>query len=413
MLIEIHILQNHSPSNLNRDDTGSPKECVFAGVRRARISSQCLKRSIRRSDLFQQTLEGHLGTRTRQLPELVKAAFEKDDTFKPFAEIAAKKATGFGTKEAKEQEPKNGKYLTKQTMFLAQSDIDAVTEILKAAAQGKSVKDFEKITAKDLQAQAISKGFRAIAVDIGLFGRMVTSEAIRDVEAACQVAHAISTHKVDQEFDYFTAVDDLQGLNEAEGEEDSGADMIGDIEFNSACYYKYFSVDVDALVDNLVGRKILGDKVNPNDEKNARELACTAILSMLEAAVRVTPSGKQNTFASHTLPSAVLVEIRPTKTPVSYANAFANPVYSSSSTGGLVDKSVQALCKHAQKISKAFSLPTKSRYWFAPEHQFFQEKTVKDKDGKEPEKIEPLFPEPTKQETLQELLKSIQKEICE
>jgi CRISPR system Cascade subunit CasC len=399
MLIEIHILQNHSPSNLNRDDTGSPKECVFAGVRRARISSQCLKRSIRRSELFQTTLEGHLATRTRQLPELIKEAFEKEEAFKPFAEIAAKKATGFGTKEAKEQDPKNGKFLTKQTMFLAQSDIDAVTEILKAAAQGKSVKDFEKISAKELQAQAISKGFRSISMDIGLFGRMVTSEAIRDVEAACQVAHAISTHKVDQEFDYFTAVDDLQGRNDAEGEEDSGADMIGDVEFNSACYYKYFSVDVDALVDNLVGRN-LREKVDDNEVKTARDLACKAILSMLEAAVRVTPSGKQNTFASHTLPSAVLVEVRPTKTPVSYANAFANPVQSSSSTGGLVNKSVQALCTHAQQITTAFSLQAKSRYWFAPEHQFQVENKTE-------------LAKPTSQDTLQTLLDSLRKEICE
>ncbi len=367
MLIEIHILQNHSPSNLNRDDTGSPKECTFGGVRRARISSQCLKRSIRRSDLFQQKLEGHLGTRTRQLPELVRDAFKEDESLKALAEVAAKKVSGFGTKEGKEREPdKSGKYLTAQTMFLAQADVDAVLEVVKTAAQGKSVKDFEKVKTTELQAQAISKGFRPIAVDVGLFGRMVTDEAIRDVEAACQVAHALSTHRVEQEFDYFTAVDDLQGRNDAEREEDSGADMIGDVEFNSACYYKYFSVDRDALVDNLVGRSILKDKVPEDAEVSARDLAASAIRVMLEAAVRVTPSGKQNTFASHTLPAAILVEVRPTRSPISYANAFVNPVRPSKSEGNLVSDSICQLSKHTETLTEAFSLESTHRWWFEP-----------------------------------------------
>jgi CRISPR system Cascade subunit CasC len=412
MLLEIHILQNHSPSNLNRDDTGSPKECVFGGVRRARISSQCLKRSIRRSDLFQTTLAGHLATRTRQLPELVREAFEKDEALKPMAETAAKKASGFGTKEGKEQELKNGKYLTAQTMFLAQSDIDAVTEVLMTAA--RKGKEFEKVPAKELQALAISKGFRAISVDIALFGRMVTSEAIRDVDAACQVAHALSTHRVEQEFDYFTAVDDLQGKNESEGEEDSGADMIGDVEFNSACYYKYFSIDVDALVDNLVGRSILKDKVIAEDEQNARDLACKAILALIESAVRVTPTGKQNTFASHTLPNAVLIEVRPTRSPVSYANAFANPARPSASTGGLVDQSVDQFRKHVEKITQAFDLKSKKRFWFAPEHDFYPKKQASETaKTAEEETSTPKEKSVETMKTLQELLNVIKEAVCE
>src|SRR6516225_6561748 len=47
MRIEIHVLQNFAPSNLNRDDTGSPKDAEFGGCRRARISSQCIKRAVR------------------------------------------------------------------------------------------------------------------------------------------------------------------------------------------------------------------------------------------------------------------------------------------------------------------------------------------------------------------------------
>jgi len=335
---------------------------------RARISSQCLKRTVRRSDIFQSALEGHLGTRTRQLPELVRVAFTKDSALSPLADLAAKKTSGFGTKEGTERAPdKSGKYLTAQTMFLSKADIQAVIEVLRSEATGKSIEDFKKVRTKDLQANAISKGFRSIAVDVALFGRMVTDESIRDVEASCQVAHALSTHRVEEEFDYFTAVDDLQGKDESEREEDSGADMIGDVEYNSACYYKYFSVDLSALVDNLVGRGIRKD-VPGEDERKAHDLARKAILAMLEAAVMVTPTGKQNTFASHTLPAAVLVEIRPVRTPISYANAFVKPVYYSESQEGLVQATLERFGTHVDKLSRAFGLKSDRRFWFAPEH---------------------------------------------
>jgi CRISPR system Cascade subunit CasC len=252
-------------------------------------------------------------------------------------------------------------------MFLTQADIDAVINVLKAAAQGQSPTQFEKLKTTELQKSAISKGFRPIAVDVALFGRMVTDEAIRDVDASCQVAHAISTHRIEQEFDFFTAVDDLQGQDEAEREEDAGADMMGDIEYNSACYYKYFSIDLDGLVDNLVGRNIR--KEVPDEEvTSARDIASKAVSAMLEAAAMVTPSGKQNTFASHTLPAAILVEVRPVKTPISYANAFADPVQPNRRAGKLVDGSLEQFRAHVDTLTTTFGLKTTERLWFAPFH---------------------------------------------
>ncbi len=370
MLIEIHILQNHAPSNLNRDDTGSPKECVFGGYKRARISSQCLKRTIRRSDVFTQALGAtpgdrarNLATRTRQLPEEVRKAFRADDGLKPLAEIAAQKASGFGTKDGKENAvDKGGKYLTAQTMFLTAADIEAVVAALKAAAQGKSEKQFKDLKAADLQKDAQSKGFRPVTVDVALFGRMTTSEAFRDVEAACQVAHALSTHKVDHEFDYFTAVDDLQGTGEEE--EDSGADMIGDVEFNSACYYKYFSVDVDGLVDNLTGRSAFRE--DKADRTEARRLAGETVAALIKAAVMTTPTGKQNSFAAHQLPSLVLVEARPHATPVSYANAFVEPARAGKGDD-LVRASLQQFGSHVQALTEAFNLETSLRLQLVPQ----------------------------------------------
>src|SRR3954451_11176629 len=99
MLIELHLIQNHAPSNLNRDDTGSPKECTFGGHRRARISSQCLKRSLRRSDLFREELEGRLGSRPRRLPQLVTDRLRARFPDEALLEVARKKLSGFGTSE--------------------------------------------------------------------------------------------------------------------------------------------------------------------------------------------------------------------------------------------------------------------------------------------------------------------------
>lgn len=367
MLFEIHILQNHAPSNLNRDDTGSPKECVFGGYTRARISSQCLKRTLRRSDVFQQALGADgLATRTRQLPEEVRKAFTGDAAL---ADEAAKKASGFGTKEGKEQEPKGGKYLTAQSMFLTDADIAAVVETLRTAADGKPLAQFAKIPAKDLQAQAQSRGFRPVTVDVALFGRMTTSEAFRDVEAACQVAHALSTHKVDHEFDYFTAVDDLQGANETEQEEDSGADMIGDVEFNSACYYKYFSVDAEGLVDNLTGRRTF--RQDQSDRPQAQAVAGRALAALLRAAVTITPTGKQNSFAAHQLPSLILVEARPYPTPVSYANAFVEPVRTPKDGSDLTRASLGKLATHVEALTSGFNLEASARLLLVPEDPQF------------------------------------------
>ena len=367
MLFEIHILQNHAPSNLNRDDTGSPKECVFGGYTRARISSQCLKRTLRRSDVFQQALDADgLATRTRQLPEEVRKAFAGDTAL---AEEAAKKASGFGTKEGKEQEAKGGKYLTAQSMFLTDADIAAVVETLRTAADGKPLAQFVKIPAKELQALAHSRGFRPVTVDVALFGRMTTSEAFRDVEAACQVAHALSTHKVDHEFDYFTAVDDLQGTNEAQEEEDSGADMIGDVEFNSACYYKYFSVDAEALVDNLTGKRTF--RQDQSDRAQAQEVAGRALVALLRAAVVTTPTGKQNSFAAHQLPSLILVEARPSPTPVSYANAFVEPVRIPKDGSDLTRASLGKMATHVEALTQGFNLAADARLLLAPEDPEF------------------------------------------
>lgn len=361
MLVEIHMLQNHAPSNLNRDDTGSPKDAVFGGVRRSRISSQALKRAIRRSTIFQEALkDAGLGVRTRQLPQLVKQILLERGLSAEMADIGALKASGFGTKDGKEQkvDEERNTVETAQIMYLTPNDIQAVADVIyEAAVEAKTPAAFKKVSAKDLQARAVDR-WRPITPDIALFGRMITSDAFRDVESAVQVAHALSTHRMEHEFDYYTAVDDLRQT--VSSEDDKGAAMIGDIEFTSACYYKYFSIDLDGFVDNLVGQN---GAVETEERKRARALAVQTTLAFFEAAVFTSPSGKQNTFAAYQLPDAILVEVRDHKIPVSYANAFVKPVTAGRGED-LVERSIAALKEHVELITEKFSLISTDRFWF-------------------------------------------------
>ncbi len=345
MLYEIHMLKNYPPTNLNRDDTGAPKTCVFGGTTRGRISSQCLKRTWRTSDLFKTEVGAdRLGVRTRKLPELVAERLLELGVKPEFVDAVRPKISGFGNKEGKET--KDGA-TTAQMIFFAPQDIDSVAQTVKETLKTcKTVKDVEKLKAKDLQAAAAdADNSRPVTLDIALFGRMVTSDAFRDVEASMQVAHAISTNKVSVESDYFTAMDDLlSGANQDE----MGAGMIGDVDYNASCYYLYASLDTDALKDAL------------KDAENADEIIRGALPALLRAMAFTNPGGKQNSFAGHVLPSAFLVECKEKKIPVSLVNAFVEPVKGQDQ----VKESVRRLADEEDLTVRNFGIPAVERLWF-------------------------------------------------
>ena len=338
MNLELHILQNFAPSNLNRDDTGSPKDCEFGGFRRARISSQCLKRAVRRAFQEQDIVPvEHRAQRTKRLlDEVLRRLGKADDTAaRPVVE-AALGAAGFKTKDG----------LTQYLLFLAPQEIDAVVEACRAnwtalekcakaadkpAAKGKKVEkaDLPEDLRTALQG-ALSGGK---AADLALFGRMLADLPGRNVDAACQVAHAISTHKVTMEFDYFTAVDDLKP------QDTSGADMIGTVEFNSACFYRYANLDLEQLRSNLKG-----------DGGLARDSA----LGVVKASVSSVPTGKQNSTAAQNPPSMILVVLRDTGL-WSLANAFVRPVRPDAEHG-VVEVSVARLAKYWDELVKAYGV---------------------------------------------------------
>ena len=344
MLIEIHMLKNYPPVNLNRDESGAPKTCYFGNVQRGRISSQSLKRSWRTSEMFRQL--GSTGIRPRRMPEQVAERLRAKGVDEDFVRRAQEMLTGIVNKDGKEK--KEG--YTEQIVIYAPEDIEKLTQtVLSAIEADGDIKKFKARKASDFKKLVDGAKMRPVTADIALFGRMVTSDCFRDVDAAMQVAHAISTHAVNRESDYFTAVDDLLRSDEV------GAGMMGDVDYNSCCYYEYAALDVDQLRENL--------EYTPDCEALVRRLIPTMVKTMAMS----NPSGKQNTFAGQVFPSLILVECKDDKIPLSYVNAFEVPVTTYGGKG-LVSNSIDKLAAHVRAMDAAYQLPVRHRAWLVPQY---------------------------------------------
>ena len=315
LFIDIHVLQTLPPSNPNRDDTGAPKSATFGGVSRMRISSQAIKRAIRQ-DFEKKISNGNYGVRTRLIVDLVARAIVAK---RPDLEAQALSLAGIGldaigfklvdpNAKAKKKSDKNEVEAQAEPkaqeagflVFLSTAQIDHVAEaLISVAGEDDPKKAFNALKPRTLVDTDHS-------IDIALFGRMVAEPNSLNVDAACQVAHAIGVGAIEHEYDYYTAVDDEKRQDEEAG---AGAGMIGTIEFASAKVYRYATINVELLRENL------------GDEAVAEE----AIKLFVDSFVRSMPTGKITTFANRTLPDAVLVQVRDDQ-PINLAAAFEDPI---------------------------------------------------------------------------------------
>jgi len=359
MLIEIHMIQNHSPSNLNRDDLGAPKTCVFGDTTRARISSQCIKRSIRRSPEFNAAIESDGGIRTRSLiSEVAKRAHNDGEAPEKLIKLISDAFQKGGVKiDATKDDP----YATNILFFIPRSGIDSLADAARAEYAKASPK------ADDLAGEfATVLPEKAYVPDIALSGRMTELDAQGpfkkldfSVEAAMQVSHAISTHAGGNEVDYWTAADDLPSGH--------GAAHVNEAMFSSACFYKYFCIDWDQLVKNLTGS-------DTGRKQEAEQLAACTLGHFLRAAALTSPSGKQNSFAAQNQPSGILVEIKKNaKVPTSYANAFADPARKigepeddAPDCVSLVGRSIAQFGDHVYSLRQAYGIDS-TLLWFSPQ----------------------------------------------
>lgn len=313
--LDMHAIQTLPPSNVNRDDTGSPKTAIYGGVRRARVSSQSWKRAMRQYFLAESAED--LGVRSTNVIQYVAekiALIDPSLTNDQVMEMSEKifNDAGIKTKDHK----------TKALFFLGKKQADILAE---AAVNGETDK-------KKLKQMFCDNP----AVDIALFGRMVADDPSLNEDASAQVAHAISTHEVQTEFDFYTAVDDLAP------EDNAGAGMLGTIEYNSSTLYRYANVAVHELVNQL------GDK----------EKVIDAVKLFIKAFVNSMPTGKSNTFANQTLPQMFMINIRQDR-PVNLVTAYEKPVKSRS---GNVIPSIQRLFDEVKKSEKFVQAPVKTLY---------------------------------------------------
>jgi len=387
-LIELHILQSFPVSCLNRDDVGAPKTATFGGATRARISSQCLKRAIRlhatelqpklyaanRSRLFTSEITKLLAARVpNQEDALAKCAahylgkldprdnakvktlmFLSPDEYRRLAKLLAELPAA-DRQELCEAVAK----ISAEELEKAEAEEEGDSEETKEQQTGPKSKGKDKpLTAKQFTKKVSSilkspikkefgQAFVKDAADIAIFGRMVASDHSLTVEGAGLFSHALSTHKADNDIDFFSAVDDLQPQEEA------GAGMTGTLEFTSATYYRYAALNLDLLFYQK-------DK----DGKPTATLACFAgeehkstrrdiVDAFIRGVVLGMPGARKNSMNAHTLPGYVLGLVKDKGQPLQLVNAFETAVRPKN---GLMDASIDALKEHHEQLKKTWGI---------------------------------------------------------
>jgi len=337
LIVDIHALQTIPPSLINRDDTGAPKSAVFGGTPRQRVSSQSWKRAIRK--FFEDNFDPEqIGDRSKRLPEkiarkLEDAGLEQAEAISRTEQLFKAAKIKTSVQKISKKDIENGVEAnpypeTGYLLFLSQHQIDrAVSELLER--NGENLKKNEAEEILDTRH----------SVDMSMFGRMVADDAAYNVDASVQVAHALGIHASAPEFDFFTAVDDL-----AEEGEETGAGMLGTVQMMSSTLYRYATVNVDSLAENL----------------DSRENAFQATEQFIDAFIKSIPTGKINTFANQTLPELVYITVRDSR-PISLVNAFESPVEATESASRR-EVGAQKLAEEAHDIETV--------YGFAPRAAF-------------------------------------------
>ena len=307
LYVDFHVLQTVPPSCVNRDDTGSPKTSVYGGSVRARVSSQAWKHAMRVMFTEEMSDAMETGKRTKKGADLVAEQIKALAPDKDALKLAQKVIADAGIKSDDKG--------TKALFFMSEAQAKALAELA-----------VDSCTDKKQYKEALKA---APSADMALFGRMVADDPSLNYDAAAQVAHSISTHTVQNEFDYFTAVDDCAP------EDNAGAGHLGTVEYNSATLYRYATVNVLELVRTL-----------------GAEQAAQTVRAFGEAFIRSMPTGKQNSFANRTLPDAVYVTLRQDQ-PVNLCGAFEKPVRKSEE--GYAEPSKMALKQYAKELYNTFA----------------------------------------------------------
>lgn len=328
--VQLHLLTSYPPANLNRDDLGRPKTAVMGGRQRLRVSSQCLKRTWRDSALFKEALSGHIGTRTKEKgPEIVERLVKGGRTQNQARDAAHAIADVFGDLEGRtKSDQKENDAQHSQLVHYSPEEEKAIDDLVEKLIN-------EECAPKDEELELLRSNHKA--ADIGMFGRMMASDPKYNTEAAVQVAHALSVHEADVEDDFFTAVDDLNARRD-----DAGAAHIGVKEFGAGLFYLYVCIDRDLLEENL---------------QSDGDLAQKALRALTECAVKLAPSGMQNSFGSRAYANYVLAE-KGDQQPRSLSVAYLDPV----TDGGYLGPAIEKLEATRKKMDDCYGACADKHY---------------------------------------------------
>jgi CRISPR system Cascade subunit CasC len=327
--IQLHLLTSYPPANLNRDDLGRPKTAVMGGRQRLRISSQCLKRTWRDSTLFKEALAGHIGKRTKEMgPQIVERLAGGGRTENQALKVAKKIAKQFGEREGQnEKQKKANHHRHSQLVHYSAEELEAIDSLLETLIE-------EQRDPKDEELSVVREQHRT--ADIGMYGRMMAGDEFApfETEGSIQVAHALSVHEADIEDDFFTAVEELN--------EGAGAAHMGVKEFGAGLFYLYVCIDRELLKNNLQGD---------------RDLTERTLSALTECAVKLAPSGMQNSFGSRAYANYVLAE-KGDQQPRSLSVAYLDPVAGS----GYLDAAIAKLEATRDKMDACYGACADDHY---------------------------------------------------
>lgn len=330
--VQLHVLTSYPPSNLNRDDTGRPKTALMGDALRLRISSQSQKRAWRTSDIFETALAGHIGTRTKDMGKhthtMLVAAGVTDKNAREWARQIVGK---FGKLKSDKKSDKDEDLQIEQLAHFSPEEVEAIEQLAQRCASRNSGPTAEELSLLRTPRKA---------ADIAMFGRMLADSPAFNMEAAVQVAHAITVHKSAVEDDYFSAVDDLNN-----GLTDKGAAHIGERSYGAGLFYLYICIDRALLVENLGGDKALADK---------------ALQAFIHAVTKISPTGMQNSHASRAYASYVLAE-KGDQQPRSLAQAYLKPVKPFEGED-MLEKAVKAIESRRDNFDKVYGACADARY---------------------------------------------------
>ncbi len=337
--LNIHVLISHAASCVNRDNNNLQKHMVFGGVTRARVSSQSLKYAIRGSSYYQKKL-GEASDRTREIGALADEYVEQLKS--KYSPELIRKTISLASADGEKDTQGNisAKEITSESQSgsiipWSLAEVAGLCEIVKVAEkEGLSHRQLTKRIADNKN--ELRKAL-ASSVDIALSGRMTTSGLLDSVEAGMALAHSFTTHQHTSQLDWFTAVDDFSDANSGK----TTAGHIGTQDFATGTFYRYCSVNVPLLAENL-----------GNDKAKALEV-CSYLVYLLST---VVPKGKQNSFAAFNYADYILASF--SDEPISLSDAFEKPVQKDRE-GGFTETSINGLESYFEKLKTAYAIESK------------------------------------------------------